>query len=196
MADLTTLAKARRQLFGNDPAIEADEILAALITSSSAWVEREVGGDLMLALVTETRDGNGTTRLLLNRSHSWRPGRPVTTVSSLKIDGSVIPARPAVTTTDTNPSGYVIDGDAIDLVGYCFTSGTANVVVTYMAGYTDTPTDIEQAVLEHIALRYRDRGHIGQDAASTAGESVNYGNAGTLAFIEGVLSSYRAMGFA
>jgi hypothetical protein len=268
MADLTTLEKARRQIFGNDPAIEADDILTQLITSSSAWVEREVGGDLMTASITETRNGDGGTRLLLNRSHTWRPGRPTTTITSLHIDGAPIPARPAVSTNDTNPSGYVLDGDAIDLVGYTFACGTANVLVTYTAGYgvsgeagtipsnpgpytvqagaafradggvtiatvaavhvsgtpaagqysvdatglytfaaadagrvvalsyATCPTDVEQATLEHIALRFRDRGRVGLASASGDGDSVSYSNAGTLAYIEGVLSFYRPLGFA
>ena len=101
MAALTTLEKARRQIFGNDPAIEADDILNQLITSSSAWVEREVGGDLMLELKTDTLDGNGGSRMLLTRSHSWRPGSPTTVVSSVKVDGVTIPARASVSSTDT-----------------------------------------------------------------------------------------------
>jgi hypothetical protein len=193
MALLTTLDKAQAQIFGNAPEINANDILTALIASSSAWVEREVGGDLITATITETRDGNGGTRIVLERSHTWRPGNPTTTITSLKIDGATIPARPAVTTSDTNPSGYVLTGDAIDLVGYCFAEGTANVVVTYTAGFTTCPADVEQAVLEHVALRYRDRGRTGLSSSSGDGESVSYSSAGTLAFIEGVLASYRPL---
>jgi hypothetical protein len=194
MADLTTLEKARQQIFGNDPEISADAILTQLITSSSAWVEREVGGDLMQASVTETLDGNGECRMLLGRSHSWRPGSPTTTVTSVKVDGVTITARPAVSTSDTNPSGWVYRADGVDLVGYSFTEGTANIVIVYTAGFTTCPTDIEQACLEHVAIRYRDRQSTGLAAASGGGDSVTFSNAGTLAFIAGVLDSYRALG--
>lgn len=195
MAALTTLEKARRQIFGNDPAIEADDILNQLITSSSAWVEREVGGDLMLELKTDTLDGNGGSRMLLTRSHSWRPGSPTTVVSSVKVDGVTIPARASVSSTDTNPSGWVYRTDGVDLVGYCFSRGVANVVITYMAGFTSTPSDIEQACLEHIAMRYFDRKHTGIEMISGGGEGmVNYGNAGSLAFINGTLEPYRVLG--
>jgi hypothetical protein len=194
MANLTTLEKVRRQIFGNEPEISADDILNTLLASSSTWVEREVGGDLMLATITETRDGDGCTRMLLTRSHSWRPGRPVTTVTSVTVDGVAIPARPAVSSSNANPNGYLYRDDRVDLVGYTFTTGTANVVIVYTAGFVACPTDVEQATLEHVALRYRDRKHTGLESASGGGDSVNYSNAGTLAFIGGVLDSYRVLG--
>lgn len=194
MADLTTLEKARQQIFGNDPEISADAILTQLITSSSAWIEREVGGDLMQASITATLDGTGGTRMVLDRSHSWRPGRPTTTVTSVKVDGATIPARPAVTTSDPNPSGWFYRNDAVDLVGYTFTCGTQNVEIVYTAGYTTCPTDLEQACLEHVALRYGDRMRAGLATASGGGESVSYSDGATLAFIRGVLDSYTALG--
>jgi hypothetical protein len=196
MADLTTLAKARQQLFGNDPAIEADTLLGQLITSSSAWIEREVGGDLMTANITETFDGDGGTVLRLTRCHTWRPGSPAPTITSVHVDGVAIAARASVTSVNTNPSGYIFRDDRIELVGYTFTVGVKNVTVVYTAGYTVCPTDLEQACLEHIALRFKDRGHIGVELVSGGGEGmVNYGNAGTMAYIENVLSFYRVMGF-
>lgn len=196
MADLTTLAKARMQVFGNDPEPSADDILSALITSSSAWIEREVGGDLMSASITETRDGDGTCAMLLRQSHSWRPGRPTTTITSVKVDGASIPARPAVSTTDTNPSGWVYRNDRVELVGYTFSEGTANVVIVYTAGYAACPADLEQACLEHVAMKFRDRNSVGLASATGGGDSAIYSNAGSLAFIAGVLDSYRAMAVA
>lgn len=194
MANLTTLAKARQQIFGNDPSIEADDILNQLITSSSAWVEREIGGDLIAASFTETLDGDGGTRMRLKHSHSWRPGFPTTTVTLVKVDGETISARPAVTSTDTNPDGWLYRDDGVDLVGFRFTKGKANVVITYTAGFDACPADIEQAVLEHIAIRYSDRSRAGLASMSSAGESASFSNAGSLAFISGVLDTYRALG--
>jgi hypothetical protein len=155
--------------------------------------------------------------------------------------------------------GYVVNGPWLDLSGYTFTQGTANVVVVYTAGaaavdtstipaapgpytYTATaptysstlsvtiagvtatvmagtptvgryavtsagvytfaaadagkaivvtygilPPDIEQATIEHVALRYRNRPSAGLGSQSVGGESVTYSDAGTFAFITGVL---------
>ena len=196
MALLTTLEAARRQLFGNDPEISADDILNALIASSSAWVEREVGGDLMQATITETIDGDGGTKVRLARSHSWRPGRPTTTVTSVKVDGETIPERPAVSVSYATPSGWVYRNDCVELVGYTFSPGTANVVVVYQAGFATCPTDIEQACLEHIAARYKRRGNEGQASSAGGGDSVSYGDSVDFAFIKGSLEQYRPLGFA
>lgn len=194
MANLTTLEAARRQLFGNDPEISADDILTALIASSSAWVEREVGGDLLQATITETFDGDGGTVVRLTRSHSWRPGSPPTTVSSVKVNGETIPARAAVSVYDTDPTGWVYREDRVTLVGFNFTPGTANVVITYQAGFPTCPTDIEQACLEHIAARYKRRGNEGQASSAGGGDSVSYGDAADFAFIKGSLEGYRPLG--
>lgn len=196
MAILTTITAVRRQLFGNDQVAESDQILTTLMASSSAWVEQRIGGDLMTGTKTETFDGDGGTRVRLTRSHSWRPGCPATTITSVTVDGMAIPARSAVSTLDTNPSGYVCRGDCVDLVGYTFTVGVANVVIVYVAGYATVPTEVEQAVLEHVALRYKDRGHAGVDSSSGGEGSVSYGNAGTLAYLEGALEPYSVMGHA
>lgn len=177
MADLTTLAKVNTYLFGSNAPTEADALLSQLITSSSAWVEARLGQAVLTRTVTETRDGNGTSRMLLAQ-------HPVASVTSVTVDGTAIAARASVTAT-----GYVLHDGAIELVGYTFTTGTANVVVVYSAGSATCPTDLEQAVIEHVALRYRDRGHVGMASGSVGGESATFSNAGTLAYIEGVIDS-------
>lgn len=178
MADLTTIEKVRRYLFGNDTTFDADEILADLITSSSAWVERQIGRTFGSGTVTETKNGDGTSRMLLEQN-------PATAVTSVTVDGVAVPARTVVSGT-----GWVLSDDGIDLVGYSFTAGIQNVVIVYTAGEA-VPADLEQAVIEHVALKYRDRSHIGLDLKSGGGEYANFSNAGALAFINDVLDRYR-----
>lgn len=180
MADLTSIEKVRRYLFGNEVTLDADEILADLITSSSAWVERQIGRSFGSRSVTETRNGDGTTRMLLDET-------PATAVTSVTVDGVVIPARTTVT-----GSGWVLSDDGVDLVGYTFTAGVQNVVFAYTAGET-VPADLEQAVIRHVALQFRDRNHDGLASASGGGESASFSAAGSLAFIEGVLDGYRPL---
>lgn len=194
MADLTTLEDVRRQIFGNETTFDADELLTDLIGSSSAWVERKVGGDLLSASITETLDGNGKTRVLLSRSHSWRPGRPPTTITSVTVDGTAIPARPAVSASNTNPEGYVFRADGIDLVGYTFTKGPQNVVIVYTHGFAAVPADIEQATRVHVALKYHDRTRSGLGSMSGDGESATFSNAGDLGYIESVLAPFTVVG--
>jgi hypothetical protein len=112
---------------------------------------------------------------------------PVTAVTSVTVDGVAIPARTVIGGT-----GWVFSAGGVDLVGYSFTAGIQNVVFVYTAGET-VPADLEQAVIEHAALRYRDRDRVGLASQCGGVESVSYSNAGTLAYIEGVIDAYRVL---
>lgn len=178
MADLTSIEKVRRYLFGNDTTFDADEILSDLITSSSAWVERQINRSFGTSTVTEPRNGDNSSRMLLRKT-------PATAVTSVTVDGETIPKQPSV-----GEDGWVFSDDGVDLVGYKFMAGVQNVVFVYTAGEA-VPADIEQAVIEHVALRYRDRTRTGLGSQNANGESATFSDAGTLAYIEGVLSQYR-----
>jgi hypothetical protein len=49
-----------------------------------------------------------------------------------------------------------------------------NVVWTCTAGYATTPKDLEQAVLEIIALKFRERERVGVSSKTLAGEMVSF----------------------
>lgn len=178
MADLTTLDRVKRYLFGNEIVSDADEVLSDLITSSSAWVERQIGRTFETRTVTETRNGDGTGRMLLDEG-------PAVSVTSVTVDGETVPERAAV-----DGEGWVYSDGGVTLVGYEFTRGVQNVVIVYEAGAT-VPADLEQAVIEHVALRYRDRGREGLGSASMGGEAATYSSAGALAYIMSVLDAHR-----
>jgi hypothetical protein len=167
--------------------IAADEVLEALITSSSTWAEQRIGRPVSQAAYTETRDGHGGTRMILLRYPV-----AISPELTLVVNGDTIPKRPSV-----DGEGWVLSDSAIgilDLVGYVFTGGSQNVVISYTAGYATIPADLEQAVIEHVALRYADRKRTGIDSMSAGGESAQFGQAGALAYIWSVLDSYRELG--
>lgn len=122
--DLTTLRRVRDYL--GLATHDADNKLAALITASSAWVLTQLGRPVLSATYTETRDGDGGSSLILRR---W----PVTSVTSVTVDGIAIAARTTVT-----GDGYVLRDNTLELVGYVFTAGVQNVVVVYRAGFEVT----------------------------------------------------------
>ena len=179
MAALTTTDKVRAYLGLNTT--EADEKLAQLVTSSSAWVESQVGRSIVVpaAAGTEVYDGDGGTVLVLRR---W----PVASVASVSVNGEAVTARATVT-----DSGYVLDGSVLRLVGSVFYCGTQNVSVTYTAGYATVPADLEQAVIEHAAMKYRGADRQGMASASGGGESVSYDPNREWASIMGLLDPYR-----
>lgn len=128
--------------------------------------------------ISETYDGPGSARLFLRI-------RPIVSVQSLTVDGVAIPASTAVTIP-----GFVIDspGKSIGIrsgfggpgpgggaltVGFAylrnrqrstwsFSEGIQNVQVTYSAGYSATPPDIEMAVRIMVSVNYKRRQWIDQ----------------------------------
>ena len=162
MADLTTLAKVKRHIFGANPVADDDDILERLISEASTEFERRTDRQIASSSIVETFNGSGLTQKVLREY-------PVTAVSSVTVNGETIPARPSVT-----EDGWILDESTIRLVGYYFTEGTANCVVTYTAGYTTVPADVEGAVIQLVALRFSERDRIGQMSRSSADGTVAF----------------------
>lgn len=79
------------------------------------------------------------------------------------------------------------------LATYTFNAADTGKAVVLTFGIC--PTDLEQAVIEHVALRYLDRRHTGLASASGGVEgSATFGAVGLLAYIDGVIDRYRAIG--
>ena len=58
---------------------------------------------------------------------------------------------------------------------YRLSCGISNIVVVYVAGYATVPEDVQIAVLEIIAWKYkREREHIGQSGTTIGGETVTF----------------------
>jgi hypothetical protein len=98
----------------------------------TAIVERELGQPMIPRDVTQTLDGNYSSRLLLSSPYV----RSITTVT---VGGTTV--SPAGLTASAGVLRY-LDGTSI------WTGGVANIVVTYSAGqFDECPADIKDAVL-------------------------------------------------
>lgn len=91
-------------------------------------------------------DGNDSVEMLL-------PEWPVNSISALLVDDSEITARETKT-----GYGYTIlkEIGQVRLSGYKFTEGYSNIEVSYNAGYSTIPPDIQQAALKQAAWWYRE----------------------------------------
>lgn len=152
--DLTTLPalKSWLDIKGN----EFDDDLERLITAISLFVKNWVGRSLLLAEYTEKRSGAGGPVLMLNQY-------PILSITSLQLDGHAI-----------LPAQYSFDDNGIYLINGVFTRAKNNIVVVYQAGYDGVPADVEQAVIETAALRWKERGRIGMTSKGMAGETTNF----------------------
>ena len=160
MADLTTLPRAKEWL-----AITAstnDALLSRLISAASDYIETYLSRDIARTSYQSYRDGHGGRRLMFRNY-------PVVSLAVLKIGGVSIP--PSV----NGSPGFVHTETSVTLVGgYAFESGASNVYLEYVAGYDPVPSEIEQACIDLVSLRYRERDRIGLTSKSLAGESITF----------------------
>lgn len=182
--DLTTLAKVRAHLGMDATFVTDDTLIGTLITAASAWLKKQLGDrDICSATYTEDFSGDGGTMIM--------PAQyPVTAVSALTIDGEAIAAR-----LTWDGDGYVIVGGiSIQLVGYTTSFGISNITLAYTAGYTTVPTDIDQAVIDLVAWRYRERNRIGQVSSSVGGELVTFSQFAAPMSVKNVIDVHRRRG--
>ncbi len=115
-----------------------DSTIGALITQISRAILNYINRSFVLPKnMVEAYDGRGRERLMLR---NW----PVGSVTSVYVDGQLIPAAPLPAPSVTPGTGWLLEQSddeppgamqSIYLVGYCFSKGRQNVVVSYRAGY-------------------------------------------------------------
>lgn len=177
MSDLTTLANVKQYLTVN--VTTDDALLTRLISAASAFIQSWLNRNLASQTYTETRNGHGGYVLPL-------ANYPVTAVSSVAVDNVAIPAA-----SDPTQTGYVFSDKALYLNGYCFSRGFQNVAVTYTAGFATIPLDIEQACIDLVGLKYKERNHIGQTSKTLGQETINYSQMDISDAVKATLSQYR-----
>ena len=179
MADLTTLANVKAWMALPPENTDDDALLNRLVKSASEFIQTWLNRSFASQDYNEARDGTGGARMMF-------ADYPVTAVSSVVVDGLAIPASP-----DEIQPGYYFDKTSIMLAGYVFGRGMNNVKMTYTAGYAATPPEIEQACIEMISLRYKERDRIGHQSKSLAGETVTFFIKDMPDSVRTILNNYR-----
>jgi uncharacterized phiE125 gp8 family phage protein len=153
--DLTTLANVKAWL-GLSNNNTDDGLLDRLITSASNLIIELLDRGLKTQTYTnEVHHGSGTTGLCLRQY-------PVSAVASVSIDEIVY------------TTGFTFDDRIVYLSDKVFTSGKANIKVTYTAGYASVPFGIEQACVELVGVIYREKERIGHISKQLGGETVTF----------------------
>lgn len=179
-ADLTSLAQVKTWLGLTDPdQTEDDALLSWLISAASAFISTWCGRDFTSQGYIETRDGTGNCRLPFINT-------PVTAVSSLMIDNRPIPIGDPVLMP-----GYYFTPTMLLLNGFSFTRGYGNVVITYTAGLSTIPLNLEQACIELVGLRFREKDRIGLNSKGMAGESTAFQQKDMPPSVATVLEHYK-----
>lgn len=139
-----------------------------LINEASGYIRDEtMRTTLVSATLTEYYDGDGS-RVLLTRS--W----PITSITAMYID----PDRSYGSDTLIASAYYMIDNalGGIKLDGETLLSGFQSVKLTYVAGWTTAPTDVQHACKSIVTFWYKQamENRIGISSRSEAGQSVSY----------------------
>jgi hypothetical protein len=186
--DLTTLADVKAWLqTGQNPFPATDDaLIQRLVTAASQFIQSWLNRQIAAADWLEVRDGTGGQLIVLANS-------PVTAVLSLTIDGLAIPPAPTPGGVGGGfEAGYSFTPTEVALRGYVFTRRPQNVIVTYTAGYTTTPSDIAQAAIELVCQRYRERSRIGEvSKALGGGETVTFSQKDISEDVKTALLPYR-----
>lgn len=131
---LTTVARVKAWLSTSNPPTTEDVLFGTLVLAASTYIRNNINRDVIVSrTISERRDGNGQGTMMLRHY-------PVTSYTSLSIDNNAI----AVSAPIGMGAGYFIDtwdgigfGEpaSVELFGYGFGRGRANVVHVYTAGY-------------------------------------------------------------
>lgn len=177
MSDLTTLGKVKAWMGISNTAddVQLERLITAVSEYIQTWLNRTIASKSYVDVV----DGHGGSAIMLSNY-------PVTAVASVVVDGQPVP----VATSSTGP-GYRFNSTMIVLNGYAFTRGFQNVTISYTAGYAATPPEIEQACIELVALRYKERDRIGQQSKAVGGEVVSFITKDFSDPIKTILNNYR-----
>lgn len=211
MSDLTTLANVKLWLGISDSS--ADAILSRLITTESATFRKLAGRDFASQTYVETIDGSDPRIRRGPSPDLWTgpfPGVggigsgwavnltnwPVISVTSVVVDGDVIPAGSHSGESAQVDGWVLVDSYRIELLGasYSLTGGVQNIVITYVAGYATIPDDIDQAMCELVGYRYRERDRIGQRSKTIDGGSVAFMTDLVPPSVQAVIDTYRRIG--
>lgn len=193
--DLSTIDKLKARLGLGQVVLSADDEsdLARLLTEVSQRFHSEAGAPLLLAPRVDTFDGNDKTRHWLE--HGTPPSAEdawTASVTTVVVDGVTIPELTGPATAGWSLTG----GSKLSLTGYVFSEGTDNCVVSYQAGFStdpiwDVPQDIEGAVIELAALRWKEKDRIGQVSKSVSGETVDFRGSNVWSTFMAVAAMYR-----
>lgn len=175
MADLTTPAKVAEYL----GLTAAPAIFTRLVTAASAFIESNLNRSFTRAAYSETRSGKDEQFVTF-------ADYPVSSVQSVTIDGIAIPAAPSQA-----GSGYLFDDTRLILKGYRFNRGLLNVQIAYTAGYSTIPYEVEQACIDIVARKYKERDRVGVNSKIINGETVNFSKTDMTDELKSVLRAYQ-----
>lgn len=160
VVDLATVEQVKGYLGINSNVDDA--LLERLVHAASGFIQTWIGRNLGSQRYIKRLNGNDSDVMMF-------PEYPVTTVNSVRVNDSTVPASPG-----TSQYGYVFDERTIALRGHRFYRGRMNIYLDFVAGYETIPQELTQACVELVAMRYKEKDRIGLTSKGLAGEAIGY----------------------
>ena len=178
--DLTSVDAVKAYLGVDADAVYDDTVIGSLVTACSKYVQTWMNRQILSNVYNDLRNGNGKYFMLLQEF-------PVTEVLSVNISGRDIPKSNSL----TEPGFFVNDRMVYLRHGITFERGIGNVSISYRAGYEKCPADLAQAVVEMVALRYRERDRVGHASKTLGGETVAFTITDFPVQVRTILNNYK-----
>jgi len=163
---LTTLEAAKDYLDIPPGDTEQDDRVKRMINSASQRFEKITNRKLKLQSITEYQDGRANNKLVLRQ---WPAQKP--TVVCLD------PSWVYDSSNDIPTTEYNVEQDQVLVrrTGY-FPKGVRNIKIVYQAGYTDVPSDLEEACLMMVQWldSMRTDRRVGTKSKSKNGENISF----------------------
>ena len=180
MSDLTTVANVVQYLGLNDTAATAaDALLTRLLHAASAFIESNMGRIFEITAYTEVRSGKGERFITFS-------DYPVQSVQSVMIDGRDIPQS-----NGWGQPGYTFDDTRLTIQGNWFVRGMLNIDLIYTAGYPTIPYEVEQACIDLVCRKYKERDRIGVNSKIINGETIVFSKTDMTDELKSVLRAYQ-----
>jgi len=96
--------------------------------------------------------------------------------------------------TPTDEGWVLLEQRRLALAGnYEFNPGVGNIILMYTAGYADSPapSEVEQAVIEGVCWKYRERASQRQESKSAGGEVIKWSQKEMPPFTDRVIDRWR-----
>jgi uncharacterized phiE125 gp8 family phage protein len=164
---LTTLNMAKTYLKIPLTETSQDTLVEFFINASSEMLERETDRKLKAQSIVDTVHGRSSNIVLLSQ---W----PVNSITELRIDNSS-DFVDASTLIDADEYRVGDDKNTLVLLSRTFPKGYNNVRVTFNAGYSTVPSDLEHACLWMVFFYHKIRiaEDIGRQSRSKGDESTS-----------------------
>jgi hypothetical protein len=180
---LTTLAKVKDFMGIKASETTADAILTVLVSQAGRFFLSSVGRQIEQATYTDVFDGDDGFGHTLDQ----QPVSDYTKITSVLIDDNPITRR-----TSVGDSGWILVNGRIVLAGYTFSYGVANCSISYQAGYSTVPEDVELAVNVLVADIYKMRDRSGLSSRTLpSGEMATFRPDEIPGFTKWVIDQYK-----